>query len=228
MSCRYFLFLVTIICLFSCTKAVTDSPIVNEPEQPVDGDTISYPYSMKFNGIWPKGPARIFSNGREIQDSNYAYSFVYNIVWDILDGYHPRRSLNFLSPDTLQLVADTLKINYGIHKTGDVFKLHSQYPIHADLVDDSVFAEIAPDSRQGMFHEVRTSYWDQEEYKIIAFIFKLNHYRHVTMDDGRDTAIINGYKYLMRHSVFKESFVASLSPSDTLGIQEYEITYRKK
>jgi hypothetical protein len=179
-------------------------------------------------GSGQRDRARIFSNGREILDSNYAYSFVYDVVHDYLDLYHPRRSLNLLSKDTLQLVVDTLKINYGIHETGDDFKLHSQYPIHPDYVKDSIFMEIAPDSRQGMFHDVLTSYWDEKDYKILAFIFKLNHYRHVTLDDGRDTVVVSGYKYLMRHSIFKESFVNSLSFLDTLGIQEYEVTYRKK
>jgi hypothetical protein len=57
MSSKHFLFTLAIVFVFSCTKSVTeDSSIINEPEQPADEDTIAYPYSMKINGIWPKGP----------------------------------------------------------------------------------------------------------------------------------------------------------------------------
>jgi hypothetical protein len=231
---RFFIGTLAIMLAYSCTKSVNEDPqIINEPEQPeqpVDEDTTTYPYNMRINGVWPKGPARIFSNGKEIQDSIYALNFVLDVIRDhIMQGerYKPAWTLTFLSKDTVRFNYDQQPVHYGIHKEGDFFKLHSEYPVHADYVKDTALYELAPDKREGMFHTVFTTSSEGKNYNLHVFVCKLRQYVPYNDPYIGDTIRLKMETSAMVHTKFKESFVSTLTSLDTFAIQEYNVAYRR-
>jgi hypothetical protein len=204
-----------------CSKNADPVP---PDEETVDDDTITFPYIMF--GSEQKRSARIFSNGREILDSAHAGVFVAEAALNYFNNAQPPVKIQFESKDTLAIFFTDYPTKYGIRKEGNIDYLYNQYPMGILSKEDTSLVAYTINPQTGYAHEVLTGYGDYKEYIIPVFAYVRLRYNVDPYDSTKtyQSGGVMGWKY----SVFKESYVQSLSPRDTFAIQEYEIVYKKR
>lgn len=203
---------------FSCTKNAG-----TVPEEVKQKDTLesrlAFPDTMRLIRVWPKGISRIFSNKKEIKDSVYARNYMYDAIIVHEDHFKPFSKLYVISKDTLGLLIQNEMFTYGIHKAGDVYKLHSRYPYPEDRLNDTAMVEVVPFGTPGKFRPVLTGYGNNKEFKIALFAFR--HFRYLN-----ETRTNSHQRMSTSTSIFKEDFVNTLTDRDTFALQEYEMVFK--
>lgn len=213
----------------SCEKNVDAQP----PEEIiVEEDTLSFPDTLSLRRVWPKGTSRIFANGKEINDSMYAKRFIYDAIVFHDEKYAPARKLQILSADSVRYMftPDLFTpeyITYGIHNVKDGYEFRAPYKIQEDyLQKDSGLIYYYHDAASGQYRYVHRASGNNKELKISAFVMKYSRYKTVT--EGGEQVVKHYYtRMTTQNSAFKESFIQTLGPLDTLAIQEYDVTYVK-
>jgi hypothetical protein len=215
-----------LVSLFACVLiGCSKNGATLASEDNFDEDTVSYPLLM-FLTPERKGLARLFSNGKEIQNLEYAKSFVADADLFYFYNSEPPRKIQFESKDTVGIFYSDEPALYGMHKEDTTFLLHSRYPFASPdnvTTDTSMFYyKINPETE--FYHHTITAYGDLKEFRIPIFSFK--HARYYPQQNDDTTPGVT--KTSFRFSAFKESHIQTLGPLDTLGIQEYELVYRPR
>jgi hypothetical protein len=207
--------------LFSCSKNAGTLP----PENSVEEDTVSYPVLM-FLAPERKGLARLFSNGKEIQNPQYAASFVAEADLFYFKYSEPPRKIQFESKDSVGIFFTSQPAMFGIHKDDTTFLLQNRYPFATpdDVGIDTGMIYYTVNPSSGFYHTTITAYGDLKEFRMPVFSYSRARYTVQPNGDTTISLVNTSFKF----SAFKESYINTLGPLDTLGIQEYELVYRPR
>jgi hypothetical protein len=215
------LLIVAAVIVPGCSKNADSVP---PAEETVDIDTISFPHIMFASE--KKGLARLFTNRGEIFDSVYAGAYVADAALRYFENAQPPKKIQFESKDTLGVFFTDSPAKLGIHKEGNIDYLYDPYPMAVFSEEDTSMVAYTINPQTGFPHVVLTGYGDYKEYKIPVFAYVKSRYRIDYYDSTK--TYLSVQKMSWKYNDFKESYINSLGPLDTLAIQEYELVYKKR
>jgi len=202
----------------------------------IEEEPVQFPSTIYLNSITLKSKIRLFSDQKEIKDQKVIDHFAKTFKdFEIRDtSFNSDEKLIFLSPDSASI--PNLFGSLNAVKIGDqfLFKSTNINIITAAQLPNYKMAkyqsEIEPvwDSKYRVYHML-IGYGDYTALKLSAFKYSSVHWNtYLSTDFLLYPFLYKSSSSGIRYNEFNESYIANIGKSDTLAIQEYFYTFKKK
>ena len=208
----------------------------------IEQESNQLPSTLYLFSISQKSKIRLFSNKKEITDQKVIDHFLKDFKdFEIRDtSFVSDENLVFLTADSASIPNQFESLKFI--KTGDqiLFKSNNIHIITADQLTNYKMAkyqsEIEPvwDSKYRVYNML-VGYGNYSELKLSVFNYSVTMWHKNFSNDyfGFNDTTSNDYTYKSKASgkvfnEFNESYINSVAESDTLAIQEYFYSFKKR
>jgi len=208
----------------------------------IEQESNQLPSTLYLFSISQKSKIRLFSNKKEITDQKVIDHFLKDFKdFEIRDtSFASDENLVFLTADSASIPNQFESLKFI--KTGDqiLFKSNNIHIITADQLTNYKMAkyqsEIEPvwDSKYRVYNML-VGYGNYSEFKLSVFNYSVTMWHKNFSNDyfGFNDTTSNDYTYKSKASgkvfnEFNESYINSVAESDTLAIQEYFYSFKKR